>query len=125
MYEFPRPDKHGSIGGTFPIFSCGPANGEATDSRALAKGLATTAAGPHPFSAVNANWLLLAYARLRRLYKLPEYAEDLGRAMALARGLTAYISTHKRSPVHPGGFSCEQGSDPPPRDALNIFIRQT
>ena len=148
MYESPRPEKHGSIGGTFPVFSCGPANGEAADNRALAKALATTAAipameakldaieaaGPRPDSALNANWLFLAYARakgpsayprLRRLYNLPEYAEDLDRAIAIARGLTAYMSTRNRPPVIPGGISCERGTDQSPRDALNIFIRQT
>jgi hypothetical protein len=148
MYESPRPEKHGSEGGTFSVFSCGPANGEAADNRALAKALATTAAipameakladieaaGSHDFSALNANWLLLAYARakgptaygrLRHLYKLPEYANDTDRAIALARGLTAYISTHNRSPVHPGSFSCEQGTNLSPRDALNVLIRQT
>lgn len=148
MYESPRPEKHGSVGGTFPVFSCGPANGEATDNRALAKAIATAAAipameakldaieasGPHPDRALNANWLLLAYARakgpgaygrLRQLYKLPEYAEDLDRAIALGRGLTAYISTHNRPPVHPRGFRCDQGGNQSPRDALNIFIRQT
>ncbi len=148
IYESPRPEKHGSIGGDFPIFSCGQWNGESTDNRALAKALATTAAipameaklsdieaaGSHDFSALNANWLLLAYAhakgpsaynRLRQLYRLPEYAEDLDRAIALARGLTAYMSTHNRPPVRPRGFRCDQGGDQSPRDALNIFIRHT
>ena len=37
MYESPRPEKHGSEGGTFSVFSCGPANGEAADNRALAR----------------------------------------------------------------------------------------
>lgn len=139
MYESPRPAKHGSIGSDFPVFSCVPWNGQSADNRALAKALATTAAipameakldtieaaGPHPFAALNANWLLLAYARLRRLYNLPEYTEEVDRAIAIARGLTAYMSTHNHSAVHPGGFSCEQGTNQSPRDALNIFIRQT
>ena len=89
---------------------------------------------PSPYTARNANWLLLAYAhakgpsaynRLRQLHRLPEYAEDLDRAIALGRGLTAYISTHTRQPVHPRGFRCDQGGNQSPRDALNIFIRHT
>jgi hypothetical protein len=120
-YQTDRPDKHGMRrGGLAVAFSCGPALGEARDDRALTKALVNF--GPsalpaledalgsfeargHQFEvAAEAEWLLLAYARLKgpgayqrlhRMYGIPDladYSSNLDAALALAFRFTSYLS---------------------------------
>jgi hypothetical protein len=120
-YQSYRPDKHGvKADETTGLFSCGPAAGEDRDDRALTRSMVRLGASAVPALeealdsfetrgeksevAFKAGWLLLAYAgihgpaavpRLRRLYDKPglvNYAFQLDRAVALALGLTSYVS---------------------------------
>lgn len=142
LYETDRPDLHGAEKGFFTASTCGQYLGEQRDTRALAKAFAIPSALPaieaklEALAALRHNpahmdWLLLAYARakgpsaypkLRSLYKNPDYANALDKAIALAFGITSYVSTDNRPPVPPGVYHCDRGQEP--RDALNKFIRE-
>jgi hypothetical protein len=175
-YQSDRPDQHGMLKGSSGIFSCGPALAEARDHRALTRSLVRmgTSAVPAIEEAINsfealgenseiwsqAGWVLLAYAqiegpaafpRLHRLIgnpKLGAYAFGVDNSIALALGLTSYVSSFRRTgrPIQhqcrlPGSdavsfgpkpcklpsrevpiesFHCDRGEEP--RDALDRMI---
>lgn len=145
-YQSNRTDKHGTIGGKWFSFDCGSWLGEARDNRAIATllaGLGSPAipdletafdsiekqGQPSPF-ATNAQWLLLAYAkiagpaalpRFRRMISAPKLAflqNDLDLAATLSLGLTSYVSGSRE--IVKTGHLCNRGEEP--RDALNQFI---
>src|SRR5580700_9273428 len=171
-YQSDRPDKHGVKADEITgLFSCGPALGEDRDDRALTRSIVRLGASAVPAVedaldsfeargeksevAFKAGWLLLAYAsiqgpaavpRLRRLHDKPgfeNYAFRLDKAVALALGLTSYVSplrsfhlcstndsgatSESRAPcVAPSrevpmhNIRCDRGDEP--RDALDRLI---
>lgn len=140
-YQSDRPDKWGVVRG---IFSCGAANGEAREDRAVARSLVRLGVlaipdieealdsierlGQQSKFATNSGWLLFAYARiegsaayprLRRMIGKPELAflqNGLDNSLALSLGLTSYVSA---SQVPMRISRCRRDE---PRDALDQLI---
>lgn len=138
------------------LFSCGFPASVAHDSRGLAKGLVDLGASATPSLeaaltsiehqgsespyAVNADWLLLAYAKIlgpkaqRRIQdmigvsRLHNWAVALDESMALSLGLTSYLSSWRDLPCPPNEPECRVPvrmfrCDPAqPREALDRLI---
>jgi hypothetical protein len=122
-YQSDRPDLHGTRHGVMGTFSCGWTAAEDEDNQALTDALvkyggaaipalekALQSVQDHddsPYS-LNAKWLMEAYARIlgpdahRRLDqmaglpRLRYFAQALDHSMALAFGLTSYVSSWRR-----------------------------
>jgi hypothetical protein len=177
-YQSDRPDKHGGKKGENLAFDCGQLLGQGQDDRALTMSLVKMgesavpaieealdsyeARGGKSNVPLQAGWVLLAYARIKgpeafpRLHRLignPNLAYHAGSidfSIALALGLTSYVSSFARLPesddVHvctvagstaeelkvtpcvppsrekyPFRFHCDRGDEP--RDALDALIQ--
>jgi hypothetical protein len=128
-YQSYRPDLHGAEKGAFSASSCGQVNGEARDDRALTMSLVKMGESAVPaieeaissYEARSEKWevplqagmVLLAYARIKgpeafpRLHRLigspslASQAHSLDGSIALALGITSYVSSFQRAPAPP------------------------
>jgi hypothetical protein len=133
-YQSDRPDKNGTKKGAFQRFSCGEIYWEGEDDRALTMSLvkmglpavpaieealdSLEARGWKSGVALQAGWLMGAYARIKgpeafpRLHKLvgnpnlADHAYGVDGSIALALGLTSYVSSFARLPALDGVHTC-------------------
>jgi len=176
-YQSDRPDKHfGMVKGESVVFDCGAALGEARDDRVITKSIVELgdsavpaleealssfeAKGERPEVATKVGWLMLAFARIKgpsafpvlhRMIgnpRLSDSALGIDNAIALAFGLTSYVSSFRGVALyafHPcavpnstattlsptpcvppsrelpiESFRCDRGEEP--RDALDRFV---